>query len=259
MTRDPQTSHQDGLRPASLRGRDLLVCDDKPTFWEKAAAGRWEPGLLAAIEARLGPGDHFLDIGAWVGPTSLFAALLGAEVTSVEADPRAAELLAGNIAANPGLAGRIRIVARAATPRPGRLRLGAPRKPGDSMGSLLLADGPHVWEAETISPGELVALARPEAGRHLVVKIDIEGGEYELLPPLTAALAGQPVRALIVAFHPGLLRAAGRDDAEIAEATQSCFGALQGWEGQVLDAPAPDGPESAARRANVTVVFTRPS
>jgi FkbM family methyltransferase len=259
MTPDPQTAPQDGQRPTHLRGRSLLVSDDKPTFWDKAAAGLWEPELLAAIEQNLAPGDSFLDIGAWVGPTTLFAADLGAQVTSVEADPRAVELLAGNVAANPGLAPRIRIVAKAASPRPGRLRLGAPRKPGDSMGSLLLADGPHAWEVETISPETLAELARPAVGRRLVVKLDIDGGEYELVPPLAKALAGLAVQALIIAFHPGLLRATGRDEAAIATATRDCFAALEGWEATGLDGHSPHGPEAAARDRNATFVFTRAS
>src|SRR4051812_26094265 len=94
----------DGPRTLSLRGRSLVVTDDKPTFWDKAAAGTWEPELLDALERTVQPGDVMLDIGAWVGPTGLFAALLGASVVCVEADPRAVQLLRDNIAANPALA-----------------------------------------------------------------------------------------------------------------------------------------------------------
>ena len=77
----------------------------------------------------------------------------------------------------------------------------------------------------------------------LVVKIDIEGGEYDLLPPLAAALPRGRTRALIVAFHPGLLRDAGRSDAAVRDATRLCFARWTGWNATLLDieGSGPDG------------------
>lgn len=261
MAASLQTPSQDGWRRTSLRGRALVVTDDKPSFWDKAAAGAWEPELLSAIEALLAPGDAFLDIGAWVGPTSLFAALCGADVVAVEADPAAAARFAANVAANPALARRIRLLERAASPRAGTLRLGAPRKPGDSMASLLHAGAPSHWEVETIGPKDLLAMVAPVAAGRLLVKVDIEGGEYELLPGLAAALEPASTRAVIAAFHPTLLADAGWASEGIAEATAACLAPFEGWETTVLDADGEAGlaPAEAALSGNVTLVFTPPS
>ncbi len=206
MTTQPSAA---APRTVTIRGLRFAVADDKPTFWDRAEAGLWEPETLAALRAAINPGCAVLDIGAWVGPTALFAAAAGAApVVAVEADPRAAELLRGNIAANPALAPHVTVVQAAAAPRAGRLRLGAARKRGDSMSSALLADAsPDAWEVEAVTPKDLVA--RCPAGAPLVVKVDIEGGEYDLLPALAAALPATCAE-LLVAFHPALLRAAGR-------------------------------------------------
>jgi FkbM family methyltransferase len=246
----------DGPRDIVLRGRPLRVTDDKPTFWDKAAAGGWEPELLAAIERHLAPGGVFLDIGAWVGPTTLHAALLGAQVVAVEADPVAAGLLEGNVAANPSLAPHITVLRRAAAPVAGRVRLGAPRKPGDSMSSALHADLSNAWEAEAATPSDLLAAAIRAGDGPLVVKVDIEGGEYSLLPALVPVLPPGRITALVVAFHPALLRGAGRGVHDVAAATGLCFSALQGWMARVIDAPAGGGAQEIASKTNCTVVFT---
>eukprot|EP00729_Bicosta_minor_P015951 gene15951-26917_t len=44
----------------------------------------WEPSLVNAMKARLGPGKHFVDIGANEGYFSLYAAALGATITAFE-------------------------------------------------------------------------------------------------------------------------------------------------------------------------------
>ncbi len=156
--RSPVGPGEDLPRQMTLRGHVLHIADDKPTFWERACNGAWEPETLDALEHLIRPHDAVLDIGAWVGPTALYSASLGARVLAVEADPRAQALLAVNIAANVDLASRITVVPRAASASPGSVRLGAPRKPGDSMSSVVFAGLDNAWDVEAITPAELVAL-----------------------------------------------------------------------------------------------------
>lgn len=246
-------------RPVRLAGVDIAVADDKPTFWARAEAGDWEPETLAALAEATGPGVTVLDIGAWVGPTTLFAAARGARVLAVEADPAALRQLAANIAANPTLSPRIRVLARAAAPEPGLVRLGPARKPGDSMSSILHGGREGAWEVEAATPAALMAAATALGDGPLTVKIDIEGGEYALLPLLVAAL---PDRAttLLCAFHPRILAAAGVDAETIASRTKSCLQALLGWSVQLLDEVPPGGALSTVLTArNATVLCTRGS
>lgn len=248
----------DGPRLVTVRGRHFVVADDKPTFWDKAEAGLWEPETLAALEDAVTTGCDVLDIGAWVGPTVLFSGALGAgRIIAVEADPRALELLRGNLAANPGLTARVTVIAAAATPDGAPVRLGAARKRGDSMSSALLSASADVWEAPGVTPAALFAKLDGEAP--LVVKIDIEGGEYALLPALAEVLP-ERCRKLLVAFHPALLAGAGIGAAEVARRTRAAFEALSGFVPTVLEHEPPSGGSACdvAETRNVTVLFRRP-
>lgn len=202
----------------------IHVDDDQPTFWDKVAGSAWEPGTLGAVAARVGPGTLFLDLGAWVGPLSLYAAALGARVIAVEADPRALDQLRRNLAANPDLAERITVVPRAVSPNRSPVRLGARRKPGDSMSSVLLADASTSWSADAVTPDELAGMVAE--GERLIVKLDIEGGEYALLPGLTGILS-RPDAALLVSLHPVIL--AGTGVADPAGAALVALSSLAGF------------------------------
>jgi FkbM family methyltransferase len=208
-------------RPVQLGSMRFRVADDQPTFWSRFEAGNWEPGTLAVLDAHVGPGTLFIDLGAWVGPTALYAALRGATVIAVEADPVAVMQLQRNLAVNPALSGRIGIIPKAVHATAGHVTLGARRKPGDSMSSLLLGRAVTTWQAETVTPGELAALV--PAAAELFVKIDIEGAEYDLLPALAPLLARPGTRAL-VSFHPRLIGAA---DSEAK--TRRALGPFAGW------------------------------
>ena len=56
-------------------------------FWEKFNEN-WEPQTLNFFKRNLVKGRDYLDIGAWVGPTSLIATALGAgKVKIIEPNP----------------------------------------------------------------------------------------------------------------------------------------------------------------------------
>jgi FkbM family methyltransferase len=212
----------------------LNIADDQPTFWDKVESGRWEPETLALIDSQVTPGTTFLDLGAWVGPTALYAAARGARVIALEADPVALAQLRRNLAVNPDLAQRIEVLARAVHAAEGRVTLGARRKPGDSMSSVLITPGAVTWVAETITPAALAA--RIGAGGRLFIKIDIEGGEYELLPAMRPLLERPDCRVLL-SLHPGILATVLPDPAQREAATRR---ALEAFEGFAAHALAPD-------------------
>ncbi len=213
---------------------EVVADDDQPTFWDRVASGTWEAGTFAALDAHVGPGTVVLDLGAWVGPISLYAAGLGARVVAAEADPAALDQLRRNLAANPDLAARVTVVPRAVAPLAGTVAFGARRKPGDSMSSILLAEAGRGWTAEAITPGELARLVEPAV--RLFVKLDIEGGEYGLLPAMAPLLAHQyPV--ILVSFHPGILAEIGEPDPNGRLAT--ALTPLSGWRAFAI---GPGGP-----------------
>jgi FkbM family methyltransferase len=184
----------------AVRGARLHVTPFQKSFWAKLDRGKWERGTLDALDRHVRPGVEVLDIGAWVGPVTLYAAARGAaRVIAVEADPAAAAALRDNLALNPDLAERVTVVERAVAPAPGVVRLGARRKRGDSMSSVLLGAGPGAWTAPGVTPAELLDMLTP--GAPAFVKIDVEGAEYGLADAL-APLAGRPTTATLLSFHP---------------------------------------------------------
>lgn len=168
-------------------------------FWTKFVEGRWEPDTLELIAGHIDSETAFLDIGGWIGPTALYAAALGAAVIVVEADPKALPALRRNIELNPGMARRIEIVDKAIYPEQGTVHFGSRRKGGDSMSSLVHEHMATSWEVETITPDRLAELCRGSA--KVFLKIDIEGGEYVVLPK-AAALFALPLAAVHLSLHP---------------------------------------------------------
>lgn len=172
-------------------------------FWTKLESGVWEPDTLAILEDHLDSATLFLDIGGWIGPTTLYAGALGAAVIVVEADPKALPALRRNIELNPKMARRIEIIAKALYPGKGRngekVKFGSRRKGGDSMSSLIHEHMATAWQVETISPGRLAELCR--GGGKVFMKIDIEGGEYTIFPK-AQALFSLNLAAVHLSLHP---------------------------------------------------------
>jgi len=196
-----------GHYPTRLRGMRLRVDPNHWRFWRKAARGDWEPETLAILEAGLEPDMVFCDIGAWIGPVSLLAARRCRRVYCFEPDASAYAELLGNLRRN-----------RIANATAFNIALGAREglrtltsfggMPGDSRTSFLAApDEASRVQALCLSWDHWLRLAQPE--RIDFVKIDIEGGEFELLPSMRAFLAEHRPR-LLLSTHAPYLAAAER-------------------------------------------------
>lgn len=206
--------------------------DDEGDFWARVDGGTWEPGVIRALGTLARPGAAFVDLGAWVGALSLYAAARGARVLALEPDPVAFADLVRNVAANPDLAGRITILPKAVARQAGQVRLGARRRPGDSMSSILFAGGAESWLADALTPEALLRLVGPRDG--LILKLDIEGGEYDLLPALAPLLG--PDDRLLASFHPSVLRAIGERD--VLERARAALLGFENWRASCLDPEA---------------------
>jgi len=191
-----------GHYPTRLRGKRLRVDPNHWRFWHKAARGQWEPETLTILESELEPGMVFCDIGAWIGPITLLAARRCQQVYCFEPDATAYAELLGNLRLN-----------RIANATPFNIALGASeglrtlasfgRMPGDSRTSLLATpDDASRVQALCLSWNRWLQLVRPE--RIDFIKVDIEGGEFELLPSMTAYLAEQRPRLLLSTHAPYL-------------------------------------------------------
>lgn len=188
--------------PIQLWGIEFLVSANPRyvPFWRSVQAGAWEPETFAAFREHLQPGNSYIDIGTWIGPTALYAAHLARRVVAVEPDPVACAALLGNLALNPAIADRTKVFAAAVGPETGLLDLHT-QEFGDSMTSRLPGRGGRAITVAAIGVDPFLASAL-DGDRSAFLKIDIEGAEYDLVPLICDWLAAHDVHAdLFVSMH----------------------------------------------------------
>ena len=69
-------------------------------FWDRVEAGGWESETFRVFDQYLTSGTTYIDLGAWVGPTVLYAASRCKTCYAFEPDPAAYRQLCANIALN---------------------------------------------------------------------------------------------------------------------------------------------------------------
>jgi FkbM family methyltransferase len=196
-----------GYYPTQLRGGSLRVDPNHWRFWRKAARGLWEPDTLALLERQLSPQMIVCDIGAWIGPTVILAARHCRHVYCFEPDATAYVELLHNLQLN-----RVRNVTPfnlALASGDGMRRMASfGGAAGDSRSSLLAAaDDAAAAAAEVpcLSWTHWLALAQPP--RIDFFKVDIEGGEFELLPTMATYLAAHRPQLMLSTHAPYLAHA----------------------------------------------------
>lgn len=180
------------------------VHDRLPAFWDRVEHGTWEPLTYSVFDRFLDPEHSCIDIGAWIGPTALYAACRSRHCYAMEPDPVAFCELRANVALNPTLESRISLSPQCIAATCGPLRLGNKTSGygGDSMSSLLFSESPVGWEAQGVTIERFVS--ENSIRDCSFIKMDIEGGEFDVLPAMAAWLdAERP--ALYLSLHPRFL------------------------------------------------------
>ena len=130
----------------------------------------------------------FLDVGGWIGPTCLWAAFRQSNVIVFEPDPVALNALRANVALNPRLGDKIRIVPAAVGACDGDLVLYS-SKLGMSETSVFdvverhqhASPLGHKLSSPMVDLAQFVRDLSPNEHR-IFIKVDIEGAEFTLLP-----------------------------------------------------------------------------
>lgn len=156
--------------------------------------GVWEPDLSRYFVERLQPGDSVLDLGANIGYfTFLAASEVGptGTVIAVEASPTIHAMLRRNIARNPALARSIQTVNKAVVAESGPVHI---YRGPDGMTGLTTTLKSRAFELETEVEGSTLdeLISAPARQRLRLVKIDVEGAEYTILPSLRTFLESCP-------------------------------------------------------------------
>lgn len=189
-----------GYYAGQLNGEPFRLDPYHSKFWRKASEGRWEPETFGVLDQYLSPDSDYLDIGAWIGPTVLYGARKARHVWCFEPDPTAYRHLAWNLDLN-GI-DNVSAFGVALSDRFGVARMASVRgEPGDSTSSLL-HDGAHGSDALTIAWSQFEAAS--DLTKVSLVKVDIEGAEFMVLPSLLPWLQKQRP-ALYLSLHSPLL------------------------------------------------------
>ena len=178
---------------------------NQPDFWNLVNKGDWEPETYAVFDQFIDKNTVFLDVGAWIGSTSLYGAQLAAETHAFEPDPIAFAELESNLDTNNDSAWseKLHLYQKALATQTGTIHLGSKNGGGDSMSSVLFADEDQSWKVETIDLDNFLEIHDLKS-RSLFLKIDIEGGEYDLIPTLKTSLK-ETNSSLLLSLHPEFL------------------------------------------------------
>jgi FkbM family methyltransferase len=171
-------------------------------FWDRMATGEWEPETFRVLDRFITADTYYLDVGAWIGPTALYAAQMAERAYAFEPDPIAYDELKSNVEANRHAkwADRLRIYNQAVAATNGKIKFGSLQGGGDSMSSVLFAGVGATWEVESVAFEDFLRRENLE-NKKLFVKMDIEGGEFALIPELLPVLRKYDI-TLYLSTHP---------------------------------------------------------
>jgi FkbM family methyltransferase len=210
--------HRSDDMPEATRARSVKVqdvefrvrADDaRQSFWNQFSAGYWEPHTLRVFRRFLEPAASCIDIGAWIGPTTLFAGRLARRVHAFEPDPIAHSELVANLAVNPDMAERISLhrlcIAREPGPAElfaGGMYFGGTARFGDTMSSILPTVGNREQPRCQVEGVRLEQfMANNEITDCRFIKMDVEGAEFCVIPSRWRLLAEYGMPTLCLSFH----------------------------------------------------------
>lgn len=176
-------------------------------FWTDYNSNDWEPETFQVFDRFVEPGKTVLDVGAWIGPTTIYASQLGAKVHSYEPDPVAFRRLSTNIEQNAELSERVTLHQYGLADRKDTCRFYAVGQFGHSGASL------HAFHEDCIVTEIKVVDCRTEFESFdpksiCLIKMDIEGGEYAAIPRVAEYLK-EHLPNLYLSLHPAKIEKTG--------------------------------------------------
>jgi len=159
----------------------------------------------------------YVDIGAWIGPTVLYAANIYKEVIAVEPDPIAIKRLEENLSVNKFT--NVKLVKKGLAAVNGTAKFGGHGPLGNSESTLLVSEPDYTqWGykkslkrsqdalviIDTITIENLLTEQSVDPAHISLIKMDIEGGELFVVPAIQRFLKEhQP--AFYISLHYGFL------------------------------------------------------
>lgn len=180
--------------------KELVLHPYDRDLWTLVAQNTWEPKTLTWLKQNLHKDSIFFDVGAWIGPTAIWAHLCGAKVVAFEPDPFAYERLLFNINKN-GL-NEIFTIHAGLAPQNGNFLISSARGLGRSMSRMNFSNSSVDPKKSVLVSGiDLETSMKISGVTHIdLLKMDIEGGEFHVFPAVAPKLVGK-VKKIMLSLH----------------------------------------------------------
>jgi FkbM family methyltransferase len=186
--------------------------------------GAYEDPMMRTLERFLKPGGVFLDIGANEAFFSVAASRLvgpAGRVIAIEPQERLVPVILGNFSQNQCTnAELVNCVISDRVDEDATIFLSANTNTGSS--SMFLLTKYKQKEQKTRSTTLAALIETRNLDRIDLVKIDVEGAEYEIITASRAALASGVIKAISLEYHPTILKARGLSMDDIHQVLLEC-------------------------------------
>jgi FkbM family methyltransferase len=190
------------MRQISKKGKSFFV-NHSEEFWDSFEDNTWEPETINILDNYLSPEDTFIDIGAWIGPITLYAGLKVKKCYSFEPDHAAFKELKENVNLNPSLAQKIDLQNQAITTDGKNVKIYSRYSYGDS-GTSILKRVKSKNEFKEVSSTTFNKFISSNSIQVDFIKMDVEGAEFFILPSMMEVLKNQKPK-LLLSLHHGAL------------------------------------------------------
>jgi len=186
----------------TVHGQEIKYAH-RPEFFKKVEEGKWEPESFDVLDDCLEEGMIFIDIGAWQGVLSIYAARKRCIVYAIECDPVSYYELKDNLEANDIDIYDVETSVIAISDSFGLAPLGTNSSYGSSESTLLKREGDTAEKyVATMELPRWINHFEIDINEVCLIKIDIEGGELLLIKGALGFLS-EHRPPLYIAFHPG--------------------------------------------------------
>lgn len=168
-------------------------------FWKKINSKQWEPQTFEIFNKFLDSKHSMIDVGAWIGPTTLFGASIAKKCYSIEPDPIAYKILKKNVKINKKLKEKIELFNICINNKEGNVFLKNKSDFGNSVSSIMLLNSKNSNKVKGVQLETFME-------EHKItdcnfVKMDVEGAEIMILPNIKHLLKKQNI-TIHLSLHP---------------------------------------------------------
>lgn len=169
------------------------------SFWKRLSDGKYEQHTFNIFNKFLDMQHTYIDIGAWIGPTVLYGSQLAKHCYAIEPDLVAFQELKNNVEINKHLISKITISNLAISDSSGTIKLYKNYKWGNSESSIISRKKQSSIDVKTTTFQQFIQEYHVTDCNF--IKMDIEGGEFVVLPTMFDYLkTNKPT--LLLEIHP---------------------------------------------------------